>query len=134
MPRQKKGRSKVNVSKAQVVAEPVARGVALDTGISILHGLVSVLIRLAKDVMRWTLKFLGDIRVQKRERILRVRETVPLGDRRIMAVVEAGGQLLLVGGSANSVNLLTTLEHTRDIGSMFSNLLRQCESRSSVIQ
>jgi hypothetical protein len=39
-------------------------------------------------------------------RRLRVRETVSLGERRMLAVVEWNGRQLLVGGTATSLTLL----------------------------
>jgi flagellar biogenesis protein FliO len=44
-----------------------------------------------------------------RERQLKLRETLPLGEKRFLAVVEFERQRFLIGGAANSVSLLTEL-------------------------
>ena len=46
-------------------------------------------------------------------RRLRVRETLSLGEKRFVAVIEYEGQELLVGGSGNSFALLARLETGR---------------------
>ena len=46
-------------------------------------------------------------------RRLRVRETLSLGEKRFVAVIEYEGQELLVGGSSNSFALLARLEAGR---------------------
>ncbi len=43
---------------------------------------------------------------------LRMCETLSLGDRRFVAVIELDGERFLVGGGPNSVSLLTTLSRT----------------------
>jgi flagellar biogenesis protein FliO len=45
----------------------------------------------------------------RRARRLRLRETLMLGDRRFLAVVECDGQEMIIGGSAHSITLLTRL-------------------------
>jgi flagellar biogenesis protein FliO len=46
---------------------------------------------------------------QRRERRLRLRETLSLGERRFLAVVEFQQQEFLVGGTGSSIALLTRL-------------------------
>ncbi len=46
-------------------------------------------------------------------RRLRLRETVALGEKRFVAVVEFERRRFLIGGAANSVNLLTELQDRR---------------------
>jgi flagellar biogenesis protein FliO len=46
----------------------------------------------------------------RKVRRLRVRETLSLGDRRFVAVIEFDRQEFLVGGSGNSLELLARLE------------------------
>lgn len=45
----------------------------------------------------------------KRQRQLRISETISLGEKRFLAVIEVDGERLLIGGSATSVSLLTRL-------------------------
>jgi len=48
------------------------------------------------------------------EKKLRVLETVPLGEKRLVAIVEAQGRRFLVGCGSNGVSLLTSLEQEQD--------------------
>lgn len=52
---------------------------------------------------------LKTIRVRRKERALQVQETVSLGEKRFVAVVQYEGLRFLVGGGAQSVSLLTAL-------------------------
>jgi flagellar biogenesis protein FliO len=61
----------------------------------------------------WWKHLLAWLRTQKLSRPtrkLRVCETVSLGEKRFAAVLEYGGQKFLVGGAAQSVQLLTELQ------------------------
>lgn len=48
------------------------------------------------------------------EKKLRVIETVPLGEKRMVAIVEAEGQRFLVGCGSNGVSLLTSLKEEQE--------------------
>ncbi len=61
--------------------------------------------RAANAVWRWILS-----RQNRTSRQLRLGETVSLGDKRFVAVLEYEDRKLLIGGSANSVVLLTDLQ------------------------
>lgn len=54
-------------------------------------------------------KFFSGLKVRRRERELRLRETLPLGDRRFIAIVECRQQEFLVGCTGSSISLLTKL-------------------------
>jgi flagellar biogenesis protein FliO len=47
---------------------------------------------------------------QSSTRRLRVAETVSLGEKRFVAVIQVDGQQFLIGGGATSVNLLAKLD------------------------
>lgn len=49
------------------------------------------------------------VRVQRPERMLRVVEITPLGEKRFVAVVSYGDQQFLLGGASTSVSLLANL-------------------------
>jgi len=68
----------------------------------------------------WLQQKLKSHQVRKR---LRVCETVPLGDKRFIAVIQVDGEQFLIGGSSNS---LSTLAHL-DRRSEFSDVFRRCE-------
>ncbi len=57
---------------------------------------------------RWMQKLLGGLRARP-EKLLRLTETLSLGERRFLAVVECERQKFLIGGTASSVCLLTEL-------------------------
>ena len=60
----------------------------------------------------------------KAPRRLRLCESLSLGEKRVVAVIQFEGQQFLVGGSAHSVNLLARLGESPD----FSELLAEwCE-------
>jgi len=64
------------------------------------------------------------LRVRKMPRQLRLCESLSLGEKRVVAVVQYEGQKFLVGGSAHSVRLLGRLGPAPD----FSELLTEwCE-------
>jgi hypothetical protein len=53
----------------------------------------------------------GNLKTTKQ---LRVLETVTLGDKRLIAVVQADGRRFLVGGGPSGISLLTQLDHTKN--------------------
>ena len=72
----------------------------------------------------WIRGRLAGIRVHRAPRRLRLCETLALGEKRFVAVIEFEGQQFLVGGAAASVNLLARLGESAD----FSALLTEwCE-------
>jgi len=71
-----------------------------------------------------TLGALAAIRVRKAPRRLRLCESLTLGEKRFVAVIQFDSQQFLVGGGAASVNLLARLGESPD----FSALLTEwCE-------
>jgi len=68
----------------------------------------------------WTQQKLKSAQVRKR---LRVCETVSLGEKRFIAVIQVDGEQFLVGGSSNSVSTLAHLEPRPE----FSDVYRRCE-------
>jgi flagellar biogenesis protein FliO len=49
------------------------------------------------------------IRYKRKQRSMRLCETLPLGDRRYLALVEVDGHRFLLGAAGNSVSLLARL-------------------------
>jgi flagellar biogenesis protein FliO len=68
-------------------------------------GLETTWIAAVRDVLRWARHA---VRPRKGRR-LRVRETLSLGDKRFLAVIEFDRQEFLVAGSGNSLSLLARL-------------------------
>lgn len=58
---------------------------------------------------------------------LRVLETVTLGDKRLVAVIQADGQRFLIGGGPAGVSLLTPLDHPRSKFDQFESSQRLTE-------
>ncbi len=63
----------------------------------------------AADALYWLPRLGFGNLLQTRNRRLRVSETVSLGDRRFLSIVEVDGVEYLIGGGSSSVALLTTL-------------------------
>lgn len=63
---------------------------------------------------------LSEVRVRKAPRQLRVCESVSLGEKRMVAIIQCEGQRLLVGGGAGSVNLLARLGEGPDFSEMLT--------------
>lgn len=68
------------------------------------------------QVWNWVLEKFKSHQVRKR---LRVCETVSLGEKRFLAVVQVDGEQFLVGGSSSSVSTLAHLERSRDFSDVF---------------
>jgi len=96
------------------VVLPRTAGVGLA---SIFHGLVSA--------CNWAFKQLQSRQARKR---LRVCETVSLGEKRFVAVVEVDGEQFLVGGASGSVATLARLEPSPE----FSEVLKRRWSQDPV--
>ena len=73
------------------------------------------------ELWNWALAKFKSHQVRKR---LRVCETVSLGEKRFLAVVQVDGEQFLVGGSSSSVSTLAHLERSRDFSDVFH---RHCE-------
>ena len=65
----------------------------------------------------WVRKFVGSRKSRKR---LRVCETVSLGDKRFVAVIEIDGEQFLVGGASNSVATLARLDRSTEFSEELS--------------
>ena len=60
------------------------------------------------------------IQVRQNKKRLRVCETVPLGDKRFVAVIQVDDQQFLLGGSSTSVSLLAQLEKPTEFAKVLS--------------
>jgi len=73
----------------------------------------SLVLRAAAALQR----FLSRAATARRERKLRLCETLPLGEKRFLAVVQVNRQQFLVGATANAISLLKELPSATDIAS-----------------
>lgn len=55
-------------------------------------------------------RFFRGVSVRRRERSLRVCETLPLGEKRFLAVVQFEGRRFLIGATHQSISLLDRLD------------------------
>ena len=70
------------------------------------------------------------IQVRQNKKRLRVCETVPLGDKRFVAVIQVDDQQFLLGGSSNSITLLAQLEKPADFAKVLSARVAGVEGRA----
>lgn len=90
----------------------------------------------ASSLWRWMLFQFNALAVRQRNRRLRVAETISLGEKRFVSIVEVDGEQFLIGGSAANLVLLAKLDSTCTDrsqpvrGSTFSDML----SRAHVSQ
>ncbi len=68
----------------------------------------------------WFRSRLAAVRVGKAPRRLRLCESLALGEKRFVAVIEFETQRFLVGGSAASVNLLARLGESADFSALMT--------------
>jgi flagellar biogenesis protein FliO len=62
------------------------------------------------------------VTVQRAQKQLRVCETVSLGDKRFVAVIQIEQERFLIGGATNSVSLLTRLAESASFSSTLNGL------------
>lgn len=70
------------------------------------------------------------LRSQQGKKRLRVCESVSLGEKRFVAVIQVDGEQFLVGGSSSSVATLAHLERTREFSDVFQRRYEQDLSRA----
>lgn len=68
------------------------------------------------------------VKVRRANKRLHVRETVSLGDKRFVAIVQVDGQEFLLGGSQNSVGMLAQLSPDSTLPAFSQALKQQCEA------
>ncbi len=65
------------------------------------------------------------VRVRRSPRSLRLEESLALGERRFVAIVECQDSRFLIGGAPNCVTLLTTLPRAQSFGEVLSQVRPQ---------
>ncbi|MFZ3266965.1 MAG: flagellar biosynthetic protein FliO [Terriglobales bacterium] len=65
------------------------------------------------------------VRVRQNRRRLRVCETVPLGEKRFVAVIQVDDKQFLVGGALNSVSLLAQLDKPAEFSSVLHSRIAE---------
>jgi Flagellar biosynthesis protein, FliO len=64
---------------------------------------------------------LRQVRVRQIKKRLRVCETVPLGEKRFIAVIQVDDKQFLLGGSSNSVSLLAQLDKPAEFSTVLQS-------------
>ena len=72
----------------------------------------AILLQQTLAFWRW-LRAHGKLRIQPKSRRLRVSETVSLGEKRFVSIVEVDGTSFLIGGGSGNVSLLTQLAEVK---------------------
>jgi hypothetical protein len=68
-----------------------------------------------KHAWEW---FQGRVKTEQKTRKLRVCESVQLGEKKFVALIQADGQRFLIGGTSGSITLLATLASSDDFRSL----------------
>lgn len=61
-------------------------------------------------LLQWIKKGFNAIHVKRSEKRMQLLETLTLGEKRFVAVIQVDQQKFMIGGAANSVTLLTPLQ------------------------
>jgi flagellar biogenesis protein FliO len=80
------------------------------------------LLRILIQTWNWSRRKLKSHQVRKR---LRVCETISLGEKRFVAVIQVDGEQFLVGGSSSSVSTLAHLERRQEFSDVFKSRCEQ---------
>jgi flagellar biogenesis protein FliO len=68
------------------------------------------------------------IQVRQSRKRLRVCESVGLGEKRFVAVIQVDDQQFLLGGSSSSVSLLAQLDKPADFGNVLKSRINEVKS------
>jgi flagellar biogenesis protein FliO len=60
----------------------------------------------ARQIFEALTRLLRNVKIRRKEHSLRLRETLPLGERRMLAVVQWEGERYLLAATQNSVSVL----------------------------
>jgi flagellar biogenesis protein FliO len=91
---------------AEVAASPTRSVSAKPAGTGAERA-TEILIAIGKNLLA---QFKETVLKPRPERALVLRETLSLGEKRFVALVECSGERFLVGGSSTSVNLISRLK------------------------
>jgi flagellar biogenesis protein FliO len=78
-------------------------------------------VHLLISILNGMLSGIRTIGRSRRQRSMRLCETLPLGDRRYLALVEVDGHRFLVGAAGNSLSLLARLSLPPEAPEVLSN-------------
>jgi flagellar biogenesis protein FliO len=99
-----------------------------------MRPIIGELLGAARSLASCCLSYVRRLRPQPNSRKLRVCEMTPLGEKRFLAIVDVEGRRVLIGGTANSLSMLTVLSCERDIQPQFSTVMQRFETRGVLVQ
>jgi hypothetical protein len=105
-----------------VAADRLCREQCENTLLRSVTAVCSALRRAVATGWNW---FQERLKSQQSKKRLRVCESVSLGEKRFVAVIQVDGEQFLVGGSSSSVSTLAHLERSRDFSDVFSQRYQQ---------
>jgi len=112
---------------AAAVMEEVPGKIQRNQMVAVLATFWNLLMARLTPVWNWGQQKLKSQQGKKR---LRVCESVSLGEKRFVAVIQVDGEQFLVGGSSSSVATLAHLERPREFSSIFQQHCEQDLSRA----
>jgi len=96
------------------------------------HEAVDTLGLLPARILRWAVgsfrRLNGTLKTHRNAKAMRLCETISLGDKRFLAIVQVDEERILIGGSASTVALLTRLPETKPFSAV---LLEQSKAMHS---
>jgi len=91
---------------ADAMVIPAIRGRQLRPAFDVPGTLLERILRLVAAAFRHVT---GTLKTQRNAKAMRLCETVSLGEKRFLAIVQVDEERILIGGSASSIALLTRL-------------------------
>jgi len=108
-------------SNCDVVGASISKGLSTD--------FVRVLRASLLSVRKCLTRYSSDVLVRRMPRRLRVAETVSLGEKRFVSILQVDGEQFLVGGSSSNIVLLAKLEGKPEVvGQDFENIISRLDS------
>jgi hypothetical protein len=117
----------IDVQPEIIDAMPVqsARGKAVGPAFGLRNSLLERIFRLAVAGFR---RFAGTLKTQRSAKAMRLCETISLGEKRFLAIVQVDEERILIGGSASSVALLTRLPERAQFSTVLLEQLQEMHS------
>jgi flagellar biogenesis protein FliO len=132
MARQKKVARRQKISR--VTSAPVTARASGGSALGIIRQKLLLIAAITAKAIEGVRKAFLQMSVRRTCKNLRVCETVPLGEKRFVAIVEAVGERFLIGGTANSLAVLARLREQEDGAIRFAPVLQQFGGSDLMIQ
>jgi flagellar biogenesis protein FliO len=114
---------------SEAICDPISKAIAADpiSTAEPIHAWAALL-----QVWKWLTRCSRGVLARGVSRRLKVAETVSLGEKRFISILQVDGEQFLVGGSASNVVLLARLEVKPESpgAGLFESILSRTESSS----